>query len=62
MVYRAIAALNDPHSVPVLAEIFKHREEIDVRDFYWTIRTMKGPEILALRKQIRDEVGMDHLQ
>ena len=62
LVYRAIAALNDPHSVPVLAEIFKHREEIDVRDFYWTIRTMKGPEILALRKQIRDEVGMDHLQ
>jgi hypothetical protein len=32
-----------------------------VKDFYWTIRTMTGPQILALRKKIREEVGIAHL-
>ena len=33
-----------------------------IRDFYWAIRNMNGPEILALRKRIRDDVGMDNLR
>ena len=48
--------------MPVLAEIYKDRDRLDVRDFYWTIRGMTGPEILAFRKQIRDEIGMDQLR
>lgn len=33
-----------------------------IRDFYWTIRVMDGPNVLRLRKQMRDEVGMANLQ
>lgn len=62
LVYRAITALNDAKRVPVLDEIYKHRESIDMKDFYWTIRGMKGAEILELRKRIRDEVGLQNLR
>jgi hypothetical protein len=33
-----------------------------LREFYWTIRDMSDPNVIKLRKQIRDEVGMDHLR
>ena len=33
-----------------------------LREFYWTIRNIKGERILALRKKIRDEAGMDRLR
>jgi len=33
-----------------------------MREFYWTIRSMEGEKILALRKTIRAEVGMDRLK
>jgi hypothetical protein len=68
MLYRSIAALDDSASVPLLAEIYQLLSakddvvEQEVAAFYWTIRTMTGPEALALRKRIRDEVGIDNLQ
>lgn len=61
MVYRTIASLNDPRYVPVLREIFKTLDEYDVRDFYWTIRVMTGPEVLQLRKEIRAKFGTSNL-
>jgi hypothetical protein len=65
-VFEALAERNRAADVPVLEEIYEFlRKEYDtdaVREFYWTIRTMTGPEVLALRKRIRSEVGMDSLQ
>ena len=60
-VYRAIAALDDPKYVPVLREIYAALHEYEMSEFYWTIRIMSGPEILKLRKQIREEVGTSQL-
>ena len=62
LAYRAIAVADDPQYVPVLAEIYAKLKEYEVSEFYWTIRSMSGPEILKLRKRIRDEVGMSRLQ
>ena len=62
LVYRAIAALNDPQHMAILKEIYLRLDQYSKRDFYWTIRIMTGPEILAFRKQIRDEVGVSNLQ
>ena len=39
-----------------------HRDSLDLKDFYWTIRGMKGPEILEFRKRIRDEIGLQNLR
>ena len=61
-VYQAIAALNDTTKIGVLKEIYGRLDEYEVRDFYWTIRSMTGPEILRFRKQIRDEAGMERLR
>ncbi len=65
LLIEAIAASDNSRYVPVLEDI--SRTMIDnhpdkVRDLYWTIRAMHGPEILKLRKKIRDEVGMDGLR
>ncbi|MDA1054309.1 MAG: HEAT repeat domain-containing protein [Planctomycetota bacterium] len=62
LVYRAIAVLDDPRHIPVLKQIYARLEESDKPEFYWTIRIMSGPEILAFRKQIREEVGMSNLK
>lgn len=68
LVFRAIAYSNDSSYVPLLETIYKKHIEKNsysrnnVNEFYWTIRIMSGPEILALRKRIRDEVGMDQLR
>jgi hypothetical protein len=64
LVYRAIAVLDDPQYIPILREIYGNFEPDDyyIRNFYWTIRIMSGPEILEFRKQIRDEVGMSELR
>jgi len=65
LVYRAIARLNEGSQVPTLREIYsrlstdQHRHYLP--EFYWTIRIMTGPDILALRKTIRDEVGTAQL-
>lgn len=63
-----IAASNNPGDVPLLEEIYAQWDHedyehlLEIRKFYWTIRQMTGPEILKLRKQIRDEVGMGNLR
>jgi len=66
LVYRAIAKLDDGSQVATLKEIYarlnndQHRRSLS--EFYWTIRSMTGPEILGLRKAIRDEVGVQNLR
>lgn len=64
LVYRAVAALNDDSQTPLLEEIYRTygRNDYWLRDFYWTIRSMSGLNVVKLRKQIRDEVGMDALR
>jgi HEAT repeat protein len=62
LVYRAIAVSDDPKYLPVLKEIYANLQQYQLRDFYWTIRSMTGPEILKFRKQIRDERGASELQ
>lgn len=64
-VYEAISAVDDARYVPILEQIyesFRKDSPYLIRDFYWSIRTMHGPEILKLRKRIRNEVGMDELR
>ncbi len=68
LVYRSVAALDDAAHVPLLAEIYQDlaaAETLDHRligEFYWSIRGLRGSEILALRKRVRDEIGMDNLR
>ena len=64
LVYRAAAALNDDKLTAVLAEVYASYEKQTyyVREFYWTIRGIQGPQILELRKRIRQEIGMDGLR
>lgn len=64
LVYRAVTALNDDGAVPLLEEIYQTfaKDDYWLRDFYWTIRGMDGPEAKELRKKIRKEVGMDNLR
>jgi hypothetical protein len=64
MVYRAITRLDDDSQTPILEEIYKAigKNTWQIHEFYWTIRAMHGPNILKLRKKIRDEVGMAQLQ
>ena len=38
------------------------RDQAGITTFYWTIRSMTGPEIVKFRKLIRDEVGMENLR
>jgi HEAT repeat protein len=61
LVYRAIAVSDDPKYIPVLREIYGKLDEYEMSEFYWTIRIMSGSEILAFRKQIRNEVGASQL-
>jgi hypothetical protein len=37
-------------------------EDYRLRDFYWTVRIMKGPEALKFREKIRREVGTQRLR
>ena len=66
LVYRAIARLDDGTRVPVLKEIYGKMNTDDnrghVTEFYWTIRSMSHPDVFPLRKQIRQEIGMDQLR
>jgi HEAT repeat protein len=65
-VYRAITSLNDGAQVPLLREIYANLNTENNRhyltEFYWTIRSMTAPEVLPLRKTIRDEVGLQNLR
>ncbi len=68
---QAIAALDDDSRVPVLEQIYaSERAEmadtpypstVSINEFYWTIRSMTGPNARKLRKRIRAEVGMKSL-
>ncbi len=62
LVVRAVAVLNDSTKVAELRKIYGETDSWRKRELYWTIRIMTGPEIYALRKQMRDEVGMRNLQ
>jgi HEAT repeat protein len=65
LLIEAIAASKDASYVPVIEEIYQDmhdRRPHEIRTLYWTIRSMTGPEILRLRKKIRDEVGMESLR
>ena len=66
LLYQAIAFSNDPKQIPVLQELYETMSlalySRNMADFYWTIRTMTGPEIMALRKRIRDEQGAHKLR
>jgi hypothetical protein len=64
LLVRAIAYLDDPANLPLLERIYASLKDSpsEAGDFYWTIRIMHGPEVLALRKRIRDELGIDRLR
>lgn len=62
LAYRAIAALDDAGQIAVLRDIRARLNDYEISEFYWTIRIMSGPEVLKLRKEIRDAVGMDRLR
>ena len=64
LVYRAVAELDDETLTPILAAIYEELKDnhSEIKEFYWTIRSLSGPEILKLRKRIRDDVGMDQLR
>jgi hypothetical protein len=61
LVYRAIAVTDDPKYIPVLREVYGKLQQYEMTEFYWTIHTMSGPEILTFRKEIRDKVGASRL-
>lgn len=65
MFYRAVALQDDAAFLPTLEEIYTHMHthgDGDLRDFYWSIRGMTDRRAAALRKKMRDEVGMDSLR
>jgi hypothetical protein len=65
LLYRAISHANDDAQTPMLEAIYDRyvkNRNWEVRELYWTIRTMTGDRILKLRKRIRDEYGMDKLR
>jgi HEAT repeat protein/thiol-disulfide isomerase/thioredoxin len=70
-VYQAIAQLDDDAQVPALEKIYAaarsgssstHGDTSIVKDLYWTIRGMDGPNARRLRTRIRGEVGMPALR
>jgi len=65
MVYEAVAATNNDKLIPTVEDIYEsHGRDSDyyAAQLYWTIRVMNGKKALALRKRIRDEVGMSSLE
>jgi hypothetical protein len=66
LVYRAVTSLGDDSNIRLLEEIYhsfpQEERHSDLREFYWTIRSLEGPNALKLRKQIRTEVGMENLR
>ncbi len=70
-VYQGIAELGDDAQVNVLERIYSRaraagpasdREAATVKDLYWSIRAMDGPNARRLRQRIRTEVGMSALR
>ena len=50
--------------MPLLDEIYHQlgSESYRIREFYWTVRIMDGPEALKFREKIRREVGTERLR
>ena len=50
LAYRAIAVVNDDSLTPTLTDMYGtfQAREYNIRDFYWTIRIMTGPQVLKL--------------
>jgi thiol-disulfide isomerase/thioredoxin len=63
LLYQTISLLNEVKFVGELERIYEgHKEDITFcSSMYWSIRLMKGPEILKLRKRMRDELGVQNL-
>ncbi len=64
LVYRAVSALGDESRIELLEEIYRGYESDDyqLREFYWTIRSMEGSKVSKFRRRIRKEVGMQNLR
>lgn len=63
LVYRGLAALDQPRYLPVLEEIYgKIKDDYDVGEFYWTIRAMGSDGIADLRTKVRNEVPADRIR
>jgi HEAT repeat protein/thiol-disulfide isomerase/thioredoxin len=65
LVYRAVAAIGDDALVPIVEEIYSElaaHNRWGSAELYRTIRQMKGPNALKLRKRMRDEQGADVLR
>jgi HEAT repeat protein/thiol-disulfide isomerase/thioredoxin len=70
-VYQAVAQLDDDSQIPILEKIYagarsggpsNNTETSTIKDLYWAIRGMDGPNARRLRAQIRGEVGMPFLR
>ncbi len=70
-VYQAIAELGDDAQVSILERIYSraraagptsYADAAAVKDLYWSIRGMEGPNARRLRQRIRTEVGMPALR
>jgi hypothetical protein len=63
LVYRGLAALDQPRYLPVLEEIYgKIKDDYEVGEFYWTVRAMGSEGIAELRTKIRNEVPADRIR
>jgi hypothetical protein len=71
MAYQAISQAGDDSQVALIERIYtrihadsatRYGSSEGVRDFYWTIRGMDGPNARKLRQKIRREVGMPFLR
>jgi hypothetical protein len=65
LVYQAVVAINDDALVPVLDEVYAEmaaNSRYRLSQLYRAVRGMKGPNVLKLRKRMRDEVGAEVLR
>jgi HEAT repeat protein len=65
LAYRAIAKINDDSLMPTLEEIYRRYMQLNqdsIREMYWTIGKMTGPNVAHLRKTMESEFGNAKLQ
>jgi hypothetical protein len=70
-VYQAVAQAGDDSKIYALEQIYaaarapsgsRYQDFSIIKDLYWTIRGMDGPNARRLRQRIRNEVGMPFLR
>lgn len=64
LLIQAIAFRNDDKEVEFIREIYdamNQSNEYTVKELYWMFRIMTGPRALKLRKQIREDIGIEQL-